>query len=111
MSTQEMPPMPRVPTITPQAAHEEMESSNPLVVDVRPSEEYAAAHIEGALSIPLNEIQTLTSELLTDKNARILVYCNVGYMATFAVEYLMEQGYSNVASFGGIEQWIYGVKR
>jgi rhodanese-related sulfurtransferase len=44
-----------------------------VVVDVRPAEEYAAGHIEGARSIPLAELEQRLAELPDD--ADIVAYC------------------------------------
>jgi rhodanese-related sulfurtransferase len=44
-----------------------------VLVDVRPAEEYAAGHIEGARSIPLPELEQRLAELPDD--AEIVAYC------------------------------------
>jgi len=44
-----------------------------MTVDVRPAEEYAAGHIPGALSIPLDELATRIAELPDD--ADVVAYC------------------------------------
>ena len=44
-----------------------------VLVDVRPPEEFAAGHIEGARSIPLDEIESRLSELPAD--VEVIAYC------------------------------------
>ena len=44
-----------------------------VLVDVRPSEEFDAGHIEGARSIPLEELQARLAELPADRE--IVAYC------------------------------------
>jgi len=44
-----------------------------VLVDVRPSEEFDAGHIEGARSIPLDELQARLAELPDDRE--IVAYC------------------------------------
>lgn len=106
-----MEAVPKVPTITPQAAYDEMQAGQVTVLDVRPAEAYAEGHIEGALNIPLQELQSRAASGLPDKQARILVYCFVGVNAAYAVDYLIKAGYTNVASFGGLNTWSYGIVR
>jgi len=52
---------------------------NVVLVDVRPAEEYAAGHIEGARSIPLDELERRLEEL--PKNAEIVAYCRGPFCA------------------------------
>src|SRR5882724_277764 len=44
-----------------------------VLVDVRPAEEYAAGHIEGARSIPLGELEQRLADLPADRE--IVAYC------------------------------------
>ena len=44
-----------------------------VLIDVRPAEEYAAGHIEGARSIPIEELEQRLAELPDD--AEIVAYC------------------------------------
>jgi rhodanese-related sulfurtransferase len=50
-----------------------------VLIDVRPQEEYAAGHIEGARSIPLDELEQRLSELPCDRE--IVAYCRGPYCA------------------------------
>jgi rhodanese-related sulfurtransferase len=50
-----------------------------VLVDVRPPEEYAAGHIEGARSIPLDELEHRLAELPTDRE--IVAYCRGPFCA------------------------------
>ena len=50
-----------------------------VLVDVRPAEEYAAGHIEGARSIPLEELEQRLAELPDD--AEIVAYCRGPFCA------------------------------
>lgn len=50
-----------------------------VLVDVRPVEEYAAGHIDGARSIPLEELQERLAELPAD--CEVVVYCRGPFCA------------------------------
>jgi rhodanese-related sulfurtransferase/DNA-binding HxlR family transcriptional regulator len=50
-----------------------------ILVDVRPSEEYAAGHIDGARSIPIDELDHRLAELPADRE--IVAYCRGPFCA------------------------------
>jgi rhodanese-related sulfurtransferase len=50
-----------------------------VLVDVRPGEEYAAGHIEGARSIPLDELRQRLAELPADRE--VVAYCRGPFCA------------------------------
>jgi hypothetical protein len=52
------------------AAHE---AGSAVFMDVRSADSYAASHIAGAVSIPLDEVEARLDEL--DPAARIITYC------------------------------------
>ena len=63
-----------------------------VLVDVRPPEEYAAGHIEGARSVPLDELEHRLADLPADRE--IVAYCRgpVGAYAHEAVRRLRAAG-------------------
>src|SRR5215210_933826 len=50
-----------------------------VLVDVRPGEEYAAGHIQGARSIPLDELRQRLAELPADRE--VVAYCRGPFCA------------------------------
>lgn len=50
-----------------------------ILIDVRPTEEYTAGHIDGARSIPLDELERRLAELPSDRE--IVAYCRGPYCA------------------------------
>jgi rhodanese-related sulfurtransferase len=50
-----------------------------VLVDVRPSEEYGAGHIEGAQSIPIDELERRLAELPEDRE--VIAYCRGPFCA------------------------------
>lgn len=77
--------------------------SPPLVLDVRTREEFAEAHIPGAINIPHDELLTRLAELPIKKSDEVVVHCNRGWRAKQAEETLRRSGYSNVRDLAG--QW------
>ncbi len=76
-----------------------------LVLDVRPSEEYAAAHLPHARSLPLDELKKRLSEL--PENVPVVAYCRGPFclMAKDAVELLRKKGYRAVHLTDGVAEW------
>ncbi|QEC48205.1 metalloregulator ArsR/SmtB family transcription factor [Baekduia soli] len=50
-----------------------------MVIDVRPSEEFAAGHIDGARSIPIDELRDRLAELPADRE--VVAYCRGPFCA------------------------------
>jgi rhodanese-related sulfurtransferase/DNA-binding transcriptional ArsR family regulator len=75
------------------------------VLDVRPAEEYRAAHIAGAVSIPLKELEARLAKL--PKAREIVAYCRGPYcvLAPEAVEKLRARGYRAVVLEDGVSEW------
>jgi rhodanese-related sulfurtransferase len=73
------------------------------VLDVRPVEEYNAAHIPGAISIPLKELQLRLLDL--PRNQEIVAYCRGPYcvLSMQAVEMLRSKGFQAVRLEEGIQ--------
>jgi rhodanese-related sulfurtransferase/DNA-binding transcriptional ArsR family regulator len=76
-----------------------------VVVDVRPTREYAAGHIPGAVSIPADELAARLAELPTD--AQVVAYCRGGYcvMSYDAVRALAAAGHDAVRLVDGMLEW------
>ena len=78
-----------------------------VVVDVRTREEYDGGHIENAVLVPNESIESEMPEALPDKEATLLVYCRSGRRSKQAAEKLLKLGYQNVYDFGGVIDWPY----
>ena len=76
-----------------------------VVLDVRPTEEYLAAHLPFARSIPLSELRQRLAELPKDRS--IVAYCRGPYclMAIDAVELLRKEGFKSVHLRDGVAEW------
>lgn len=76
-----------------------------VVLDVRPNNEYEAAHLPFARSIPLEELKTRLAELPAGK--LIVAYCRGPYclMARDAVTLLRKKGYDALRLPEGVAEW------
>lgn len=80
---------------------EQLLKDGALVVDVRSPEEYADEHFEGALNIPVNEIQARAGEL-GDPNKPVVLYCASGSRSAYAARILSLSGFKRVVNAGGL---------
>ena len=80
-------------------------AGNVVVVDVRPIEEYRAGHLQGAVSIPLNELEARLAELPAD--VEIVAYCRGPYClyAPQAVRILRHHGRAARRLQDGYPEW------
>ena len=76
-----------------------------IIIDVRTESEYQQGHIKNAINIPNESIDESVSEILTDKDQLLLVYCRSGNRSKKASEKLAKLGYSNIYEFGGISDF------
>jgi rhodanese-related sulfurtransferase/DNA-binding HxlR family transcriptional regulator len=76
-----------------------------VVVDVRPDEEYQAAHVASAVSIPLAELEHRISELPRDRE--VVAYCRGPYcaLAPEAARTLRKHGYAARHLTEGLPEW------
>jgi len=73
------------------------------VLDVREDDEWTAGRIEGAVHIPLDELESRVKEL--DRNRPIVTVCRSGGRAGKAAEYLSGAGLNADVMDGGMTQW------
>ena len=75
-----------------------------ILVDVRSSGEFDSGHIDGAISIPIQELGGRTDEL-GDKDREIVLYCQSGGRSAMAKRLLQSKGFQKVHDLGGIGRW------
>lgn len=93
--------------ITAEDAKKLMEQGSVTIVDVRTPEEYAEAHVPGAVNIPNEDIGSEQPEALPDQEAALIVYCRTGRRSKEASDKLLTLGYKNISDMGGIVDWTY----
>ncbi len=79
------------------------ELTDPLLLDVREADEYAAGHAPGVVWIPLNSIPEGMPDLPTDRT--ILCICRVGGRSAQATAFLNDRGLDVVNLEGGMKAW------
>jgi len=82
-----------------------LEGGKVVILDVRPVEEFAAGHIPGALSVPLEQLDAALARL--PKRAEIVAYCRGPYcvLAPQAVERLRTKGFKARRLAEGLPEW------
>jgi phage shock protein E len=76
---------------------------NTTIIDVRSSWEYEAGNIPGAINIPVEELP-YQLETLRAFTGPLVVYCQSGGRSSMALQYLTQQGFSEVHNGGGLVQ-------
>jgi rhodanese-related sulfurtransferase/DNA-binding transcriptional ArsR family regulator len=76
-----------------------------LVLDVRPEDEYLAAHLPHAISIPLDKLKSHLNKLSRDQ--QIVAYCRGPYclLAGEAVRILRSSGFRATRLGEGVAEW------
>lgn len=84
-------------------------SDGAVLLDVRTPAEFASGHLEGAVNVPIDEIESRMPEIEKlaegDKNKPIVVYCQAGGRAGRAKQKLVEAGHPQVTNLGGMRDW------
>jgi adenylyltransferase/sulfurtransferase len=91
--------------ISPELVREMMDSGEEFVLlDVRDGSEWERAHLEGAIQIPLEELEGRLDAL--DPSRETIVYCHVGERSVDACLILWNAGFRKVRNMtGGIDAW------
>lgn len=96
--------------VAPTVAAEMMyDSSQVVVLDIRPAESYRGpdGHIAGSLNAPFETIERQLPELLPYQNQTVLVYGQTSTDGAVAAKLLTVAGFRNVVHIaGGLQAWI-----
>ena len=76
------------------------------LVDVRSNQEFVAAHLPGAIHIPMDALQFNLS-LIHELPRPIIVYCHSGYRSGIAVEFLQQHNIEGAINGGGLSQLMH----
>ncbi|OQY35317.1 MAG: CoA-disulfide reductase [Spirochaetaceae bacterium 4572_59] len=84
-----------------------IDTSGPIVIDVRSPEEFAMGTPPGAVNIPLDELQSRMKELgALDRD--ITLFCTSGARSGYGQRVLVQQGFTNVKNGGSLGQMMAG---
>ena len=93
-------------TITQEEAMEMLAADpNAKLLDCRFPKDYEMRHIPGAIHYPLEAAVADNFEKIPDKNATLITYCGDGNRGRLTAKTLVEKGYTNVYTMGGIIDW------
>ena len=79
-------------------------TQNATIIDVRTPAEFKQSHIEGALNIPVDQIQKV-EQAVKDPDTPLYLYCASGARSGSAARFLQSQGFTQVTNMGGIGSW------
>lgn len=91
--------------ISPELVREMTDAGEEFVLlDVRDDAEWEQAHLEGAIHIPLEELESRLDQL--DPSKETIVYCHVGERSVDACLILWNAGFRKLRNMtGGIDAW------
>jgi len=97
-----------VQTISKEEVLQRMNNGNFLVLDVRPKDEYEADHVEGSISVPMEELDEYLETV--SENTEMATYCRGPYcvFTTQAVEKIQQKGFKAYRIDEGIVEWRLG---
>ncbi|MEE9331167.1 MAG: rhodanese-like domain-containing protein [Methylophilaceae bacterium] len=97
---------PEAPSISPKVAAEMFADNKAIIIDVRENEEWLEQHIDGAILIPLGEVESRLAELTQYKDSTVIMQCRSGRRSAKAGSTLLEAGFTKVYNLtGGILAW------
>ena len=83
-----------------------LENKEATFLDVREPDEYNLGHIPEAVNLPRGLLEFKINEMISDKNAKIIVYCKSGMRSALATHVLSRMGYKQAVNLkGGWEAW------
>ena len=81
------------------------ENPNAKLLDCRFPKDYELRHIPNAIHYPLEAAVADNFEKIPDKDAPLITYCGDGNRGRLTAKVLVEKGYTNVYTMGGIIDW------
>jgi rhodanese-related sulfurtransferase len=92
--------------LTPAAAVQLINREKAVLVDVSSADEYAAAHANGAKSVPLAQLKEQLPQAVKNKAVPVIFMCASGARAAAAARMAKGLGYDRaIALTGGLKGW------
>ncbi|MEJ7594070.1 MAG: rhodanese-like domain-containing protein [Planctomycetaceae bacterium] len=83
-----------------------------VLLDCREQDEWDFCKIDGAMLIPMSELQSRVTELESHRDSLMVVYCHHGVRSLRVAMWLQQQGFQQATSMaGGIEEWSLNIDR
>ena len=97
----------RIPEVTPVELRAELAAGEqPVLIDIRESEEYVRDAIPGARHLARGVLESHIEEAVPDPTTSVVLYCAGGNRSALAADNLQKMGYTKVRSLaGGFEAW------
>jgi len=76
-----------------------------LVIDIRPSKDYSAGHIVGAVSIPQDKLANRMAELDKHKEKTLIIVDAMGQQSGTLCRELLKAGFTAAKLSGGVSSW------
>jgi len=102
-------PPPATVAVSPAAATPEVAppvaattGASPLVIDVRSLREFEGTALEGAIHLPLSDLEHGIGAVAPDLATPLVLYCASGGRSGMACMVLRQLGYTNVTNAGGL---------
>ena len=91
-----------IPVLTAkEVAQLESSSDGPILLDVRTPKEFEKGRIPGSLNIPHKQLERRVAEISSYRERDIIVYCEKGGRARYAIDVLRKLGFHNLALVEG----------
>ncbi len=82
------------------------ETEDVYILDAREKEEYEVSHIPNAQFIGYNKLNKVVLKSIP-KDAKVVLYCSIGYRSEKIGEKLRKKGFTNVHNlYGSIFEWV-----
>ena len=92
--------------ISPNEAVQCMNREKGVVIDVSSTEEFAASHINGAVNVPLDQLEARLPSAVKNKSLPLILVCAAGSRSQRAQAVAQKLGYEKVHSLqGGLKAW------
>ncbi|MFO0597428.1 MAG: rhodanese-like domain-containing protein [Myxococcaceae bacterium] len=92
-------------TISNEVAHQWVSEQHAVLLDVRSTGEFAEGHLDGAINVPVGELEGKLGTLPFGKDQPVVVYCHSGLRASRAMSVLKGAGFTKVESLGAMSNW------
>ncbi|SIS03592.1 Rhodanese-related sulfurtransferase [Peribacillus simplex] len=92
-------------TLTMDQVYEKLNREDVVLLDLRPTDEYNAGHIEGAVSVPMEKLDVYLQQLPRDKE--VVAYCRGQFCAfsAIAAQKMKNQGFMAYRMAESFHEW------